>query len=286
VAAEAMETWAAERGGSARGTVKGDLAALRRYRSLIRYLYSATLRTEKTGSVFGFMWWLLDPLLLMLIYWFIFSEIFKRTEKAFPIFLLISLLSWEFFTKSLQRSIGMVLNQERSMRQLTYPRSAIPIALTLTQLSHFLFGVVIAAVAADAIYGISPSGAIVGVVPLALAQGAFTLGAAFFFATLNLFFRDVEHLLAAALLPWFFLTPVLWQFAGLPERVQRHHALLDVLRWGNFVAPPIAAVRDAIWSGHAPRPADVAYLGVAAIVALGLGAFVFTRVDERIAIEL
>src|SRR5438094_466319 len=81
---------------------------------------------------------------------------------------------------------------------------------------------------------------------------------------LNVLYRDVEHLIAAALLPWFFLTPILWRFAQLPERVQKHHLLLDVLRWGNPLTPPIYAVRDALWLGHAPRAADVIYLVVAA----------------------
>jgi homopolymeric O-antigen transport system permease protein len=99
-------------------------------------------------------------------------------------------------------------------------------------------------------------------------------------------FRDVEHILSAALLPWFFLTPVLWRFEDLPASVQDHHRLLELLRWGNFVTPPIYAVRDALWLGRTPRLADVVYLAVAAVVALALGAFVFSRVDDRIAVEL
>jgi ABC-type polysaccharide/polyol phosphate export permease len=59
-----------------------------------------------------------------------------------------------------------------------------------------------------------------------------------------------------------------------------------VLRWGNPLAPPVAAVRDALWSGHAPRAAEVIYLVVAAALALTLGALVFSRVDDRIAVEL
>jgi ABC-type polysaccharide/polyol phosphate export permease len=98
--------------------------------------------------------------------------------------------------------------------------------------------------------------------------------------------RDIEHILSAAVLPWFFLTPILWSFASLPARAQRHHTLLEVLHWGNFVAPPIYAVRDALWLGGGPRVADVVYLAVAAAVALTLGALVFSRVDDRIAVEL
>ena len=90
----------------------------------------------------------------------------------------------------------------------------------------------------------------------------------------------------AALLPWFFLTPILWNAATLPDKAKSHPTLLEVLRWGNPIAPPIAAVRDAIWSGHLPGAAEVIYLVVAAALALALGAFVFTRVDDRIAVEL
>jgi len=123
-------------------------------------------------------------------------------------------------------------------------------------------------------------------IPLSLLFLALVAGVALIVASLNVVFRDVEHILAAALLPWFFLTPILWNFAELPASVQSHEALLDVLRWGNFIAPPIYAVRDPLWLGAAPSPADVIYLAVAAVVALALGAYVFSRVDDRIAIEL
>ena len=98
--------------------------------------------------------------------------------------------------------------------------------------------------------------------------------------------RDVEHILAAALLPWFFLTPVLWSFEALPPSVQDHQTLLDVLRWANPIGPPISAVRDTLWLGAAPPASDVIYLAVAAVVALVLGAYTFSRVDDRIAVEL
>jgi ABC-type polysaccharide/polyol phosphate export permease len=123
-------------------------------------------------------------------------------------------------------------------------------------------------------------------IPLAVVFGALVAGLALIVACLNVLFRDVEHVLTAALLPWFFLTPILWNASTLPEKARSHGMLLAVLRWGNPVAPSIAAVRDAIWSGHLPRAAEVIYLVVAAALALALGAFVFMRVDDRIAVEL
>src|SRR5436190_1152288 len=100
-------------------------------------------------------------------------------------------------------------------------------------------------------------------IPLALLFVGFVAGLALLVACLNVLFRDVEHILTAALLPWFFLTPILWSVTTLPDKARSHHKLLDVLRWGNPVAPPVFAVRDALWSGHLPRLADVIYLAVA-----------------------
>ena len=65
-----------------------------------------------------------------------------------------------------------------------------------------------------------------------------------------------------------------------------HQKLVKLLEWGNFVAPPIAAVRAALWSGKVPAPGDMVYLAVAAVVSLVLGLYVFGRVDDRLAIEL
>jgi ABC-type polysaccharide/polyol phosphate export permease len=122
--------------------------------------------------------------------------------------------------------------------------------------------------------------------PLAVLFVAEVAGLALVAACLNVLFRDVEHVLTAALLPWFFVTPILWSASTLGPRLASHQRLLDVLHWVNPVAPPIFAIRDAMWSGHLPHAADVIYLVVAAAVALAAGAAVFSAVDDRIAVEL
>jgi ABC-type polysaccharide/polyol phosphate export permease len=123
-------------------------------------------------------------------------------------------------------------------------------------------------------------------IPLAVLFAAFVAGVALVAACVNVLLRDTEHILAAALIPWFFLTPILWSLTSLPASAAHHQKLIKVLEWGNFVAPPIAAVRAALWSGNVPRTADMVYLAVAAVVSLVLGSYVFGRVDDRLAIEL
>ena len=104
-------------------------------------------------------------------------------------------------------------------------------------------------------------------------------------ASLNALYRDVEHLVAALLLPWFFLTPVLYSLENIPG-VEEHPRLVDVIHYGNPLTPAIEAVRDPLFFGVAPAAGDVVYLAVAAVVSLALGAFVFIRVDDRVAVEV
>ena len=104
-------------------------------------------------------------------------------------------------------------------------------------------------------------------------------------ASLNALYRDVEHLLAALLLPWFFLTPVLYRLDQLPG-ADSYPALEFAVHWVNFLTPPIEALRAPLFFGDAPPLADTIYTVVAAAVALALGAFVFSRADDRIAVEV
>jgi ABC-type polysaccharide/polyol phosphate export permease len=99
-------------------------------------------------------------------------------------------------------------------------------------------------------------------------------------------FRDVEHLVSALLLPLFFLTPILYTIENLPGAAADYDWLAEILRWGNPLAPSVNAIRDPLFFGEWPAVADVVYLCVAAAAALALGAWAFSRVDDRMAVEL
>lgn len=200
-----------------KGSIRGDLRDLRRYRSLVWHLFSSGLQTERTGSIFGFVWWLLDPILLMFVYLFLFDFVFHRSEPDFPVYILVSLVSWEFFQKSLDRSISTTISASESMRQVRFPKSVIPISTTLTQFTHLLFGLAVSVVVARIGWGVHPSLlGVLGLLPLAILQGIFTLGLAFLLSGLNFFFRDVQHLLRYVLRTWYLTSPGLWTLTRIP----------------------------------------------------------------------
>jgi ABC-type polysaccharide/polyol phosphate export permease len=258
-----------------------------RYRELFANLFRRDFQAKYRGSLLGIAWSLVNPIALMGVYLVVFGLLWQgdTTPPYYPLYLLAGLACWLFFATSLQAGARSFVDSAELVKKVRFPRQLVPLSVVATQLVTFaaMLGILIVLSLAF-VPRARPYVALS--IPLAVLFVALVAGVALIVASLNVVLRDVEHILAAGLLPWFFLTPILWRFADLPERVHRHGTLLDVLRWGNFVGPPIDAVRATLWLGAAPRAADVIYLVVAAAVALALGALVFTRVDDRIAIEL
>jgi len=265
-------------------TVYSDLL---RYRELFANLFRRDFQAKYNGSILGIFWSLLNPILLLGVYLVVFGVLLRspKTIPHYPLYLLAGLSCWIFFSVALQSAARSLIDSAELIKKVRFPRQLVAFSMVATQAVTFALMIAILIVL-SLIFIPQARGTVWLAIPLALLFVAFTAGLSLIVAFLNVLYRDVEHLIAAALLPWFFLTPILWRFAQLPERVQKHHLLLDVLRWGNPITPPIYAVRDALWLGHAPRTADVIYLVVAAVVALVLGALVFRGVDDRIAVEL
>jgi len=101
-------------------------------------------------------------------------------------------------------------------------------------------------------------------------------------ASLNVLFRDIEFIVAALLVPWFFLTPIIYPLSTLAH----HHHVIQALHWANPLSPAVEALRAPLFLGQLPYWGDALYLVVASLLALALGAFVFSRVDDQIAIEV
>ena len=264
-------------------TVYADLV---RYRELFANLFRRDFQAKYKGSALGVLWSLLNPLMLLGVYLLVFGLIFPSKIPHYPLYLLAGLASWIFFATSLQAASRSLIDSAELIKKVRFPRQLVPFSMVATQAVTYAVMVGVLLVLSLVFLGDARTTVWIAI-PLAALFACEVAGLALVAACLNVLFRDVEHVLAAALLPWFFVTPILWSSLTLgADRAQRYRTLLDVLHWVNPVAPPIFAMRDAIWSGHAPHLWDVVYLVVAAALALGLGALVFRSVDDRIAVEL
>ena len=263
--------------------VYGDLV---RYRELFTSLFRRDLRAKYKGSLLGLAWTLALPVTLMLVYLVVFSVLW-RAEPAelddYWLFLLCGLPPWAFFATSLQSSGRSLLENANLIRKVRFPRQLVPLSIVATQV--VAFAAMTAVVVVLALWFRPESRAtVVLALPVGLAIVLFVAGLALALASLNAVYRDIEFVVAAALLPWFFLTPVLYRLEDLPG-AEAHPWLVDLIHWANPVTPGVEAFRAPLFDGEAPAVGDALYLAVATLVALALGAFVFSAVDDRIASE-
>ncbi|GIU93877.1 MAG: transport permease protein [Gaiellaceae bacterium] len=258
-----------------------------RYRELFGSLFRRDLRAKYRGSVLGLGWSLLHPLVLMLVYLLVFSVLWRVAEvgtEDYWLFLLCGLPAWVFFATSSQAAARSLLENANLIRKVRFPRQLVPLSIVGTNL--VAFGVMLAVVAVLSVATRPEARDTVWlVVPLGALFACLVAGFALAVASLNALFRDVEHLLAALLLPWFFLTPILYSLDQLPG-VDEYPVAAFALHWANFLTPPIEAMRAVLFTGAAPALADVLYTACAALVGLAVGAFVFSRSDDRIATEV
>lgn len=264
----------------------GVYADLFRYRELFASLFRRDLRAKYKGSVLGLAWSLALPVFLMLVYLLVFSVLW-RAEQAeidqFWLFLLCGLPPWAYLAAALQSSARSLLENANVIRKVRFPRQLVPLSIVATQVVSFA-AMLVVVIALSLVFRPEARDTALLAVPLAAVVVLAVAGLALAVASLNAVFRDVEFVLAAILLPWFFLTPVLYQLEKLPGG-EAHPWLVDLLHWANPMTPPILAIRAPLFFGELPALGDTLYLVGLAVVALALGAAVFSRVDDRIASE-
>lgn len=238
------------------------------------------LRQKYQGSVLGVAWYLVNPLVLMGAYYLMFGVVFTLAEHDdYPLFLMVGLVVWTFFSQALMSAAPSLLDQGALIRKAPFPRETIPGAVVTVQLVTFLVVLGLVGVVTLAVRGTLDPALLV--LPLVLvALYAFVLGLALAVSVLHAYFRDVAPILSAILLPWFFLSPIFFE----PEDITEKEAARFAMEWLNPVAPFIQAVRDVLYGGVVPSGATLLYVVVAAVVALVGGRALFRAMQRELAV--
>ena len=261
-------------------------ADLVRYRELFGNLFRRDLQAKYRGSALGVLWTVANPVMLMGVYLLVFGVVWKSpfaNGGHYPLFLLTGLALWTFFAAAVQSSSRSMLDNANLIRKTRFPRQLVPLSVVATHLISFAV-MLVALLALN--FALLPRVRATEwlALPLGLAVVAITCGLALAIASLNVLFRDVEFLVSALLLPLFFLTPVLYPLSD--PQIARRDWVLDLVHWGNPLSPMVETLRDPLLYGRLPGLGDTVYTVVAAVAALALGAFVFNRVDDQIAVEV
>jgi lipopolysaccharide transport system permease protein len=256
-----------------------------RYRFLFEQMVRRELRQKYKGSALGVLWYLVNPLVLMGAYAVMFGVFLPLPRiDDYPVFLIVGIIVWTFFAQSLLAAAPSLIDQASLVRKVRFPRETIPASVVCVQLATFAILLVLTVPVAVAVRG--TLGAPLLLLPLIVTcLFAFVLGLALVVAVTHAYFRDVAPVLAAALLPWFFLTPIFFRPDTLPY-FESHAWAQTILEWVNPVAPFIEAVRAVLYEGGAPGLGTLAYIAVAGGLALAAGRALFRRMEGELAVAL
>lgn len=192
-------------------------ASLRKNINIVRELAVADFRLKYHDSALGYIWSMLNPMMMFGIYFFVFTKIFKSTIEYYPLFLLSGIMSYTFFqdcTFSAMNSLGA---KSGIMKKIYFPRSIIIFSSTLTCVFSYLINMIILFVLVIILKGITPL-AFLTVVPM-LCLIMFSMGVAFLLATMYSYFRDMGQIWNVLVLMIFWLSPVVFNVETLPEPI-------------------------------------------------------------------
>jgi lipopolysaccharide transport system permease protein len=249
----------------------GDLV---RYRSLAQNLVFRDLKLKYRGSALGFAWSLLNPIVMVAVYTVAFTYFLKIHQPGFVLHLMLGLLAWTFFANSAIMATGAIVDSGGLLKSIYFPRSILPLSTVLFNLSQYLLTIVVFLPIMFAFYRVVPSTPMLAFPFVLLLQVLFTIGVAFTLAALTAIYRDVKHLTEIALTVLFWMTPIVYATANLPEQAQ---LVISLSPMTPFVTAYQAMFYDQVWPDAWTMAVAMLYATVTPLV----GATLFFSLEER-----
>jgi lipopolysaccharide transport system permease protein len=266
-----------------------------RYRSLLYNLTKTHLKVRYRNSVLGVLWSLLNPLLMMLVFSIIFGKLMPREDiRLYPVFFLIGLLPWQFFSGGLMSSTVSATSNSPMIKKIYFPRELLPTSAMLTNLVNFGLAFIVLVVFLYA-SGLGLTIHALWVPAILLTQMLLILGLGMFLSALNVFYRDVLMILDVLLLAMFFMTPIIYPLEWLGTEQTIMGITFEpavVMRWLNPMASIIDGYRTVLWgttTSAGPVAMDPIYLArtfVTCLIIFIFGYLFFGRLQHLFAEKL
>ena len=241
------------------GRIATSFSDLIRFRHLVWYMAVSSLAVESRGTKLGRTWWIIEPLLLMGVYTVFVRVMLHRGGPHFPLFVLAAILSFEFFARSTARSMSMLKTAQSSMLHVAFPRTVIPLGVTLSETIRFIISLG-AFILIAAPFGVMPTPTIFLAIPFVVAEILFTLGAAYFLSATGVFFRDLSKITEYLLWLLFHLAPGMYALRMIPAQYR-----------GIFYVNPFTTffqgIRTPLLYGRAPQ-LPLMLMGIVSLVSV------------------
>lgn len=254
------------------------------YRELLFSLTKKELKVKYRGSVLGFFWSLLNPILIMLVYSFVFSIVLRQGIEEFAIFLLCGLLPFNFFSNSANNGVSTIVSNANLVKKIYFPKEIIPLSTVFANLVNFLLELVILFIVLS-IFKYRFYMYLYYLPVIIIAEIFFVAGFTLLVSSLNVLYRDLGHLVTIITTVWFFATPIIYPISMIPENFQ---FMINI----NPMAIFVILYRDIFYFVKYPEGFYVPSLqmiltcvGITVFIFF-LGYFVFKRIEPRFAEEV
>ncbi len=262
-----------------------SLRPLLAYAPLFRNLVRREVRQRYKASALGLAWTLINPLLVVAAYWVVFKFLFGSPIQNYALFLFVGLMVWTLVFGGMSVGAQSIISNASLVTKVRFPRVIIP-AAAITANAVIAAAMLLIALPLCIWLQEGSYAPLIALPALLIVAFVFTIGLGLVLAAVNVYFRDVEHIIAALGVPWFFLTPIFYTYSTLPDAAREHEVLIGILHWGNPIAPLVICIQDTLFFGTWPPLADALYVILASIAMVIIGWQVFARLEREMAVEL
>ena len=249
------------------------------YRLMVYSLVKRDLRGKYKGSVLGFMWTFVNPLLQLLVYNMVFSIIMRAGVEKFYLYLFVGLIPWLFFSAAITGGSTCIIAQKDLIKKIRFPREIIPISYVTSQFVNMLLSFIVVIIV-SVVSGVKLTvGGILCLPVIMLVEYMMALGIALISSSLTVYFRDLEHSLAIVAMAWLYATPICYPETMVPEKYLSLYRL-------NPVTPVVNAYRDVLYYGKTPDLTTLLLATGIGLITIILGVLIFGKLQRRFAEEL
>lgn len=255
------------------------LGEVARYRSLILNLVVKDLKVRYKNSVLGFLWSLINPLLMMVVFTFVFTRLLGSSIANFQIFVLAGLLPWNWCAAAVGGSINAIVGNSNLISKVYFPRELLPVSVVASNMANFLLALP-ALFALMVVFHAPFTWGLVFLPVLMLIEAVFLCGVALFLSCLNVFYRDTGVIMEVLLTAWFFVTPIFYRMEDVVP------SLKDWVYRLNPMASIISDYHTILYYGSPPGIGFLLRTFLTAMGVLVVGYVVFVRFSGSFGEEL
>lgn len=249
------------------------------YREMIFSLVRRDLKGRYKGSVLGFLWTFINPLLQLMVYTFVFSTVMRSGIEDYYLFLFVALVPWLFFSTSLTGGASSILAQKEMVKKIYFPREILPIAYTTSQFVNMLLSFIVIFV----ILLISGKGlnteALLYLPIIMFIEYILSLGVAMLSSAVTVYFKDFEYILGILAMAWQFLSPVMYAVDMVPEEV------MPIFKM-NPMTPILIAYRDILYYKKSPDLSTLIQAIIFGVILLIVGWLIFGKLKRHFVEEM